>query len=106
MEDSTCKIFFTLESVTSTRSVPKVWDINGIQSTLGPNVCHNIWLYTRFFGCDTVSMIYVFGKGTGYKKCIDYEQSRTYCYIWDECDSELSQTFFLNCLSFKRKIGV
>ena len=73
MEDSTCKIFFTLESVTSTRSVPKVWDINGIQSTLGPNVCHNMLAIHAFFGCDTVSMIYGFGKGTGFNKFIDNE---------------------------------
>ena len=82
MEDSTYKICLTSELVTATRSVPKVWDIDVVKSTLGPNVSHNILAIHAFFGCDTVSRIYGFGKGTGLKKFISNEQFRSYLSLF------------------------
>ena len=91
LEDSSCKIFFNSESVTATRSVPKVWDIRSIQSKLGPNVCNNMLAIHAFFGCDTVSRVYGFGKGTGLKKFIDNDEFSSYLSIFSnkgisQCD--------------------
>ena len=82
LKDSICKILFTSESVTAKRLVPKVWDIHSTQSSLGPNVCRNMLAIHAFFGCDTVSRIYGFGKGAGLKKFIDNEQFRSYLSLF------------------------
>ena len=74
---SGCKIYLTSDSVTSGRSAPKVWDIHDIIVNLGDDVCRNILIIHSFFGCDTVSRIYGFGKGTGLKKFINNEQFRS-----------------------------
>ena len=48
------KIFMTAESISASRSQPKVWDVYEIRFSLGDVVCNKILAIHAFFGCDTV----------------------------------------------------
>ena len=84
------KIFLTSESVTSAKSLPKVWDIEQIRISLGDEVCENFLAVHAFLGCDTVSRIFGFGKGAGLKKFINDEQFKYYLSVFsnDNCSQD------------------
>lgn len=69
------KIFLTSDSSTSSSS--KIWDVYQIIESLGSELCQNILSVHAFLGCDTISRIFGFGKGTGLKtflKDADFRQ--------------------------------
>ena len=45
-----------------------MWNINGVKSKLGKQICSNILFLQAILGCDTTSHLYGIGKGASLKK--------------------------------------
>ena len=81
------KIYLTADSSTT---FSKIWDVIQIKEYLGNEVCHNILSVHAFLGCDTVSRIFGFGKGTGLKTFMNNPDFRQHMSLFsnEQCSQD------------------